>query len=284
MADNILEKAIANAMGTTSFAQAVEVAAMEAEERKEKKKAKDKLMSTRASRANQPAPAKKTSEQLDAEASARRTDKREKREAEAREKLEAIQEKKDQALRDRGVVPSSDMPDLPESGPLESDEEVGFGGSGEQDFGDPDFGLKLVEDLVPDEVRQEQAAELMAPKAEKFFDVLGLDVAPTDVLEDQDMGFKQVMLDDSGEEKEEGSKSLAELRAEDAAKPPKVVRVLPDREKMESFFKTATKSKFDPNSKRDRAYMEKIKGLLEKNPEFADLTPGKFAMKLYAAG
>jgi len=137
------------------------------------------------------------------------------------------------------------------------------------------------ETLMAEELREEQAAELMEPKAEKFFDVLGLDEPPTDVLEDQE-GFKQVMLGEDDEEAGE-PESLAEMKSKQAAQPPKDVRVLPDREKMESFFKTATKSSFDPNSKRDRDYMAKIKSLLEKNPGYAELSPVKFAMKLYAA-
>ena len=260
---------------TSTFARALEAAIAVGEGATAKKAAKDKLMATRKARASQPAPAKKTSEQLDAEASARRTATREKREAEARKRLEEIGDEKAQALRDRGVTPSRDFPDLPEfTEPYDTDE-------GEQDFGDPDFGHKLVEDLVPDEVRQEQAAKLMAPKAEKFFDVLGLDEPPTDVLEDHE-GFEQVLLDESDEPEGE-PESLAEMKSEQAAQPPKAVRVLPDREKMDSFFKTATKSSFDPNSKRDRDYMAKIKSLLEKNPGYAELSPAKFAMKLYAA-
>lgn len=145
-----------------------------------------------------------------------------------------------------------------------------------------DFGPKIVEDLVSNEEKQKQAAKLMAPKAEKFFDVLGLDEPPTDVLEEHE-GFKQVMLDDSDEGVGE-PKSLAEMKSEQASQPPKAVRVLPDREKMESFFKKATKSSFNPNSKKDLDYMAKIKSLLEKNPLYGDLPPGKFAMKLYAAG
>ena len=257
---DIIKQKAAESIGAKSFAEAVEIMAMQAEETAAKKEAKDKLMATRAAKEKQPPP--------------RATKTRKEKAEDASKRLVEIEDAKAQELRDRGVTPSRDFPDLPESGPLETDE-------GEQDFGDPDFGHKLVEDLVPDEVRQEQAAELMAPKAEKFFDVLGLDEPPTDVLEDHE-GFEQVLLDESDEPEGE-PESLAEMKSEQAAQPPKAVRVLPDRGKMESFFKTATKSSFDPNSKRDRDYMAKIKSLLEKNPGYAELSPAKFAMKLYAA-
>ena len=266
---------------TSTFARALEAAIAVGEEAVAKKADKKKLMATRAVRAKQPPTPKKTSEQVDAEAKERLVEKRKKSREEARQRNVEIGDAKAQAQRDRGYTPSRDLPDLPESGPLETDEEIGFGGSWGQSFGYPDVGLKLVEDLVPDEERQKQAAELMAPKTEKFFDVLGLDEPPTDVLEEHE-GFEQVMLDDSDEEGE--PESLAEMKSAQAAQPPKAVRVLPDREKMESFFKKATKSSFNPNSKKDLDYMAKIKSLLEKNPGYADLSPGKFAMKLYAAG
>ena len=52
-------------------------------------------------------------------------------------------------------------------------------------------------------------------------------------------------------------------------------------DKLNELFLKATGTTFEPKSKKDRAYMEKITSMLASKPETASLSPAKFALKLY---
>lgn len=60
-------------------------------------------------------------------------------------------------------------------------------------------------------------------------------------------------------------------------------KVVAEDELVQSFFAKAHGSNFDPNSKVDKAKMQKILGMVNAQPELLSLTPGKFAVKLYTA-
>lgn len=62
---------------------------------------------------------------------------------------------------------------------------------------------------------------------------------------------------------------------------PKAKAVAED-ELVQSFFSKAHGSSFDPNSRVDRAKMQKILSMVNAQPELLSLSPGKFAVKLYA--
>jgi hypothetical protein len=55
----------------------------------------------------------------------------------------------------------------------------------------------------------------------------------------------------------------------------------PPTEMLDKLFQTAHGSAFDPKSKLDKAKMAKIQSLLATDPSLADLSPAKFALKLY---
>lgn len=55
----------------------------------------------------------------------------------------------------------------------------------------------------------------------------------------------------------------------------------PPTEMLDKLFQTAHGSAFDPKSKLDKAKMAKIQALLASDPSLADLSPAKFALKLY---
>ena len=60
-------------------------------------------------------------------------------------------------------------------------------------------------------------------------------------------------------------------------------KVVAEDELVQSFFAKAHGSNFDPNSRVDKAKMQKILGMVNAQPELLSLTPGKFAVKLYTA-
>ena len=60
-------------------------------------------------------------------------------------------------------------------------------------------------------------------------------------------------------------------------------QVVAEDELVQSFFTKAHGGSYDPNSKVDKAKMQKILGMVNAQPELLSLTPGKFAVKLYAS-
>lgn len=73
---------------------------------------------------------------------------------------------------------------------------------------------------------------------------------------------------------------------EDDAKPsppkPKA-KVVAEDEVVQSFFSKAHGSSYDPNSRIDKAKMQKILSMVNAQPDLLSLSPGKFAVKLYAS-
>lgn len=60
-------------------------------------------------------------------------------------------------------------------------------------------------------------------------------------------------------------------------------KVVAEDELVQSFFAKAHGGSYDPNSRVDKAKMQKILGMVNAQPELLSLTPGKFAVKLYTA-
>ena len=60
-------------------------------------------------------------------------------------------------------------------------------------------------------------------------------------------------------------------------------KVVAEDELVQSFFAKAHGGNYDPNSRVDKAKMQKILGMVNAQPELLSLTPGKFAVKLYTA-
>ena len=60
-------------------------------------------------------------------------------------------------------------------------------------------------------------------------------------------------------------------------------KVVADDEMVQSFFAKAHGSSFDPNSRVDKVKMQKILSMVNAQPELLSLSPGKFAIKLYAS-
>lgn len=58
-------------------------------------------------------------------------------------------------------------------------------------------------------------------------------------------------------------------------------KVVAEDELVQSFFAKAHGGSYDPNSRVDKAKMQKILGMVNAQPELLSLTPGKFAVKLY---
>ena len=60
-------------------------------------------------------------------------------------------------------------------------------------------------------------------------------------------------------------------------------KLVAEDEMMQSFFAKAHGGSFDPNSRVDKAKMQKILDMVNSDPKLLSLTPGKFAVKLYAS-
>jgi hypothetical protein len=60
-------------------------------------------------------------------------------------------------------------------------------------------------------------------------------------------------------------------------------KLVAEDELMQSFFAKAHGGSFDPNSRVDKAKMQKILDMVNSDPKLMSLTPGKFAVKLYAS-
>lgn len=60
-------------------------------------------------------------------------------------------------------------------------------------------------------------------------------------------------------------------------------KVVAEDEVVQSFFSKAHGSSYDPNSRIDKAKMQKILSMVNAQPELLSLSPGKFAVKLYAS-
>jgi len=60
-------------------------------------------------------------------------------------------------------------------------------------------------------------------------------------------------------------------------------KLVADDEMMQSFFAKAHGSSFDPNSRVDKAKMQRILDMVNSDPKLLSLSPGKFAVKLYAS-
>lgn len=60
-------------------------------------------------------------------------------------------------------------------------------------------------------------------------------------------------------------------------------KVVAEDELVKSFFAKAHGGSYDPNSRVDKAKMQKILGMVNAQPELLSLSPGKFAVKLYTA-
>jgi hypothetical protein len=60
-------------------------------------------------------------------------------------------------------------------------------------------------------------------------------------------------------------------------------KLVAEDELMQSFFAKAHGGSFDPKSRVDKAKMQKILDMVNSDPKLLSLTPGKFAVKLYAS-
>lgn len=60
-------------------------------------------------------------------------------------------------------------------------------------------------------------------------------------------------------------------------------KLVAEDELMQSFFAKAHGGSFDPNSRVDKAKMQKILDMVNSDPKLLSLSPGKFAVKLYAS-
>lgn len=78
-------------------------------------------------------------------------------------------------------------------------------------------------------------------------------------------------------DKDEAPKDASAPKAKAKAK------VVAEDELVQSFFAKAHGGSYDPNSRVDKAKMQKILGMVNAQPDLLSLTPGKFAVKLYAS-
>jgi hypothetical protein len=60
-------------------------------------------------------------------------------------------------------------------------------------------------------------------------------------------------------------------------------RLVEDDEVVQSFFSKTHGGSFNPDSRADRSKMNKILGMVNSDPSLLKLSPGKFAMKVYAS-
>jgi hypothetical protein len=60
-------------------------------------------------------------------------------------------------------------------------------------------------------------------------------------------------------------------------------RLVEDDEVVQSFFSKTHGGAFNPDSRADRSKMNKILGMVNSDPALLKLSPGKFAMKVYAS-
>jgi hypothetical protein len=159
----------------------------------------------------------------------------------------------------------------------------------------PDPGESEEEDILRPKDRMKGTGAMLR-KRDSFSKMMG--------LEDAD-DSKSSPLPDPGESEEEdilrpkdrmkGTGAMLRKRdsfskmmgLEDAAptdreKAPRAKLVAED-ELMQSFFAKAHGGSFDPKSRVDKAKMQKILDMVNSDPKLLSLTPGKFAVKLYAS-
>lgn len=196
--------------------------------------------------------------------------------AEEKRKEEEAKALRTKELTDRGIIdPDMEVPDLAKEFLVSSAD----AGDYDQDISEEEIlaGLatpeQVKETIVADQ--KARADEGMKRAAQRFFGMSDLEDSPA---------FEPSPAPGKEETKLPGPQSLAELKGQQAAQPPKAVPVEPDEGKMRDYFRVATGTAYNPKSSRDKAYMEKISRALRENPDLAELSPRQFAVKLYAMG
>ena len=82
--------------------------------------------------------------------------------------------------------------------------------------------------------------------------------------------------------KRESFEKMMGVEGEPTPSKPKA-QVVAEDEVVQSFFTKAHGGSYDPNSRIDKAKMQKILSMVNAQPELLSLSPGKFAVKLYAS-
>jgi len=127
--------------------------------------------------------------------------------------------------------------------------------------------------------RKENMESLYASESRKR--ASGKPLPPSDDVEQEDILRPKNPAKGTGAMLRKGQ-SFNEAMSLDEPTTPKA-KVVAEDELVQSFFAKAHGGSYDPNSRVDKAKMQKILGMVNAQPDLLSLTPGKFAVKLYAS-